>query len=333
MLPRSVRDEVTAPAVGELVGNDVNVLLVTADDGGRSKGVDGVLHATVGEAGRENEDVVLAPAVGEDNLLSGSHELVHVRLKLPLASSELLGARHDAAVAANLGGLDITGANGEQIRGDGHLLLKLVHLLGSWSRGVVADGAARGHGRQDRADLEGESRLDIRSVLAGEDGASADGLALGEDVRVLLVGGLSGREPLQRRALVRGLDLDGHVDNVALGSTFGDSNVQRRAEGIRVRLELPLGGGTGDADGVDLDVLCVEDNLLALLVGLALELQGDGALEALVVKVELEVDGRVLGAPSAVVGQRRGIALAGHRGGGCEFSAAQRGGDADGDVG
>lgn len=45
MLPAGVGHQVTAPAVGKLVSNDVDVLPVAADDGGGSKSVDGVLHA------------------------------------------------------------------------------------------------------------------------------------------------------------------------------------------------------------------------------------------------------------------------------------------------
>lgn len=33
--------------MGKLVGNDINILTVTADDGGSGKGVDGVLHAYI----------------------------------------------------------------------------------------------------------------------------------------------------------------------------------------------------------------------------------------------------------------------------------------------
>ena len=45
MLPAAARHQIPAPAVAELMGNDIDVLPVAADDGGRGKGVDGVLHA------------------------------------------------------------------------------------------------------------------------------------------------------------------------------------------------------------------------------------------------------------------------------------------------
>ena len=45
VLPAAAGDQVSTPAVSELVGNNINVLLVTTDDGRGSKGEDGVLHA------------------------------------------------------------------------------------------------------------------------------------------------------------------------------------------------------------------------------------------------------------------------------------------------
>lgn len=305
--------------MGQLVGNNVNVLLVTTDNGGGSKGVNGVLHATVREARRQDKDVVLAPSVREDNLLSSVHELVHVAGKLPLASSELIGAANNGAVGTNLGRLDITGSNGEEVRGNGHLLLELVDLFDSGSRGVVTDGAATGNGRQLGGEREGECRLDVGSILAREDGAGVDGLALGEHVRVLFVGGLGGSKPLESSALVSCLKLDRQVNQIALGGTVGDGDVERGTEWVGVRLELPLGLDAVDGGIDDLDESGVEDDLLALLVGLALQLQSDGALEALVVKVESKVDAGVLGAPSAVVGERGGISGSGHLDG-CETS-------------
>lgn len=45
MLPARVGNKITAPAVAKLVGNDINILSVTADDGGSCEGVDWVLHS------------------------------------------------------------------------------------------------------------------------------------------------------------------------------------------------------------------------------------------------------------------------------------------------
>lgn len=130
---------------------------------------------------------------------------------------------------------------------------------------------------------------------------------------MLLVRGLGGRQPLQRRALARRLQLNGQVDDVALGCAIRNLHMQRRAKGIRVRLQLPLGLCRVDVDRRHVDEARVEDDLLALLVGLALELQHHRALQALVLKVNAEASGGVLGAPSVIVGQRSGIPF-GHGG-------------------
>lgn len=52
VLPAAAGDQVSTPAVSELVGDNINVLLVTTDDGRGSKGEDGVLHAYGGLHGQ-----------------------------------------------------------------------------------------------------------------------------------------------------------------------------------------------------------------------------------------------------------------------------------------
>ena len=95
MLPRAVRHEVAAPAVSQLVGNDIDILAVLVDksgqrsdssispicrcerahlgdDTGGGKGEDGVLHATVGEAWRQDENIIFTPDIRVDNFLHQS---------------------------------------------------------------------------------------------------------------------------------------------------------------------------------------------------------------------------------------------------------------------
>lgn len=45
VLPACVGNQVSTPAVAQLVGNDIHILTVTTDDGRGSKRVNGVLHA------------------------------------------------------------------------------------------------------------------------------------------------------------------------------------------------------------------------------------------------------------------------------------------------
>lgn len=45
MLPAATSHKVSAPAVTELVGNDIDILTIAADDCRGSKSEDGVFHA------------------------------------------------------------------------------------------------------------------------------------------------------------------------------------------------------------------------------------------------------------------------------------------------
>ena len=69
----------------DLVRDDVGERLVPGEEGGRGEGEARVLHAAVGEAGREDEDVVDAPDVGAAKVLGG--------LQHGLRVLELLGGR------------------------------------------------------------------------------------------------------------------------------------------------------------------------------------------------------------------------------------------------
>lgn len=141
---------------------------------------------------------------------------------------------------------------------------------------------------------------------------------------MLLVGRLSRGEPLQSGAFCRRLQIYRNIDDVSLGSAAGDRNVKRSAKRVAVRFQLPLGLGRVDIDALDVDESGVENDLVAPLVGLAFELQRGGALEELAIKVQLEVDSGVLGAPSRVVGQSGGIAV-GHGGDCCESATEEAG--------
>lgn len=109
VLPRSSRDKVTAPAVRQLVSNDIDILTVLGDQSRSSEGVHGILHASVWEARWENENIVLAPDIREDDLVDGLNELVSSLLKLPLTVLELVGGGSDLADGTNRCLNNITG--------------------------------------------------------------------------------------------------------------------------------------------------------------------------------------------------------------------------------
>lgn len=343
VLPAAAGYEISAPAVGKLVGDDVYVLAVTADEGGCRKRVDGVLHAcdsisllillcvldkrlaqltSVREARGEHQHVVLAPLVREDQLLGDLDELLNVPLQLPLGVVELLGPGRDLAARSNLRGGDVSGGQGKQVRRDGHLLLKDVRrghvVLVQRLRGQDAAGDDGERGR----DVEGVGGLDVGCVLAGEQRAGVDGLALREHVRVLPVGRLRGREPLQRGAVLGGLHLDAQLHDVALLGALGHRDAQRGPEGLGGVLEPPLGLRAADGDGADVEVARIEHNLPALPRGARDDVIVDTALERLRVEVDGEVGRRVLGEPRGVIGERAGVPVGGHVGG-CRCECAE----------
>lgn len=235
---------------------------------------------------------------------------------------ELLGAGRDLAARTDLRGGNVSGRQGEQVRRDGHLLLKdirrgnvvLVQRLGG--QDAAGDDGERG------SDVEGVGRLDVGGVLAGEQRARVNGLALREHVRVLPVGRLRGCEPLQRGAVLGGLHLDAQLHDIALLGALGHRDAQRRAEGLRGLLERPLGLGAADGDGADVEVARVEHNLLALPRGARYDVIVDAALERLRVKVDAQVSRSVLGEPGGVIGERAGVPVGGHLDG-CGRECAQ----------
>lgn len=131
VLPRAVGHQIATPAVGQLVGNHIDILAVFGDNTGGSESEDGVLHATVGKARRQDQNIILAPDVRIDDFLhdvSTPHsssqgdlllidetyldridKVLGIVLKLPLALIQLIraGGNHTARANGCLG--DITG--------------------------------------------------------------------------------------------------------------------------------------------------------------------------------------------------------------------------------
>lgn len=110
MFPRGVGHQITTPTVSQLVCNDIDIFTVLRDDTGSRKGKNRVLHATIREAGRQNQNVILAPNIGghdflqfQVNILSTCHkggskyldgvnEGLRIGLQFPLALFQLVRA-------------------------------------------------------------------------------------------------------------------------------------------------------------------------------------------------------------------------------------------------
>lgn len=141
---------------------------------------------------------------------------------------------------------------------------------------------------------------------------------------MFLVGGLRRSQPLQRGALVGGLD--GYLRelestrNTQLQRTYIDFNrlmefdtlVETDLQGRSIRLQrseqFPFGRLAVDLDAVDIQMAGVQQDIAGIAVGDRLELVNDIAGEFLLVKENVEVGGDMGGQPVVVVGQRVGIA-------------------------
>mmetsp|Transcript_116423 Transcript_116423/g.336303 ORF Transcript_116423/g.336303 Transcript_116423/m.336303 type:complete len:372 (-) Transcript_116423:111-1226(-) len=212
VLPSLVRDQVPAPRVRDLVGDYMHLGAVLGQQRGGDEGQARVLHASIGEAGRQNEKIVDAPPVGPAQRLASSDELLGVG-KLPCALLDHLLLAPDATPRAHAAAREPTADDGHQVRRDRQRLVEAVRrpcLAAALRRlplGLRARvGAGRLHGGHQRRELRGAphhglvARLALTRILARHHGPRVDRLALREHVREALARGLRWRQPLQRRA-------------------------------------------------------------------------------------------------------------------------------------
>lgn len=291
------------------MGNDIDVLTITRDDGWGSEGEDWVLHTSVWERGRKDENIVLSPCVWEDQLLGDLDEVLGILLQLPLSTSKLFWSTGDARSWADLSRVDLTGGEGEEVRCHWHSLLELVKLGTSLGLEINAlltwNWNTRGDDWESGVNAEIVGRLGIWSVLAREQRSGVDGLTLGEHVWVLPLS-LGWREPLKGSALLGGGHLDSELDDRSLGGTLIKLDGQGRTiwlntlgqRPLRVVLQLAIG-----LNGDDIEEAGVEDNGLGLLLGLGLELKSDSSIKLLILKVDKEISNSMLRPPLVVVGQ------------------------------
>lgn len=135
MLPRGIGNQIAAPAVGEFVRNDIDILAVLiatsisaekrleyaqeylGDDTWSCKGEDGIFHSSVRETRRQNQNVVLAPDIGVDNfLVFTQHEKVRLKLLASHTSMVLMkfsvSASSSHLHSSSLSGLVVTTLRG-----------------------------------------------------------------------------------------------------------------------------------------------------------------------------------------------------------------------------
>lgn len=227
MLPVLSCDQVAHPAVSNLVGNDIDQGTVSSQERRGDKGQARVLHTTVGERGREDQEIIATPIVGGQEFLTSADERLSVN-KLPCGSLNDLGFSPDSRAGSNLATLEVSDSEGDQVRGHTGLL---VELVGGGTIGLLL--LSSGDGGHDCAegcvDVGAVGQLDRGAVLAGDHGAGVDGLALGKEVRVLLANSLAGFEPLAGSALLSGGVTDNDLGLVSLGKSLSQLDGQGRA--------------------------------------------------------------------------------------------------------
>ena len=74
VLPAGVADEIPRPGVRQLVRDHVDVLAVVGNYRWSGEGENGVFHTAVREGRGQNEDIVLLPGIGVDNVFGRAEE-------------------------------------------------------------------------------------------------------------------------------------------------------------------------------------------------------------------------------------------------------------------
>jgi hypothetical protein len=198
--PTAVGNEVSCPAMGDFVGDDVGERAVAGQERGRQESELRVLHSTIRECIGKNHTVILAPAVWDtSNLLTGLDVLLSVGGKFMHRSIQQLLLGPDERARANLSLLKCTSDDGDQISGDGKLLLVVVGQVAIFLEGgILTNGSTRASSDEGRRNRYSNSvwGLDGRGVLAGQQSTGQNSLALSVHVRVTLAVGLGGLEPL-----------------------------------------------------------------------------------------------------------------------------------------
>ncbi|KAH3664117.1 hypothetical protein OGAPHI_004831 [Ogataea philodendri] len=126
---RSVRDQVSGPAVGQLVGNDVHVLSVARDDGWGDKSAVWMLHSAKRHGLGQNEHVVVLPFIVKHEVLGSFDETLGIVFEFVLTSVQKLWLCPCSRTRSNWSTLEVSGSNGTQVGWNRHWLFELVKRL------------------------------------------------------------------------------------------------------------------------------------------------------------------------------------------------------------
>lgn len=235
---------------------------------GRAEGEARVLHAAVREGGRQAEQVVDAPRVRHAAQLLGCFQKglgVLAKFERHSRHHRRLGPRGRAR--ADGAALELAHRHGQQVGRDGARLRKAEGApraaVDGRGRAAVRPRGAHQRGRPARhAHGRLVAELGGGAVLAREQRARVDRLALREHVGVHLARRLLGRQPLHRRALrarlARDLQLKGAA---ARAQALGQLDAQRAAEHVRLLAQRVRRLGAVEPDRADRELLGVEHDL------------------------------------------------------------------------
>lgn len=257
----------------ELMRHDLSPCSIPFDDRGGEEHHPGVLHASIGEARWQHEQIEPLPFIRPKEALPNLDHLLHPR-ELPsrLVQHLVPSLRVHPRPRAEVPGPNPAGGEREEVGRHGLLHLELLNdAAGRAPQLVVAgpavvggqrvpsrDVARGGDGGELLGHVEEEREGDARGggVVAGEDGAGVDGLALRED-EGLPGGGLRRGQPLQRGGGGGGGEGEpegGGVGGQGEGERRAEDRVGRRGEGEGDGLRrVGIGGGGVDGEGTGVE--------------------------------------------------------------------------------
>ena len=285
---------------------------VAGDEGRRQEGERRILHAPVGEARRQHDHVVAAPAIGPvEPLRRLHHPLGVLKLRRRPLDHRRLGPH--PGPPPELPEFEVAGRDRDQIGRDrmGHAeAIGAPSLAGRLALGRQA--LARHHHLQGlrRGDPGLPGLADARAVLARDPAPVEDRLALAEQIGMALAGGLVRAQPLQRLGIGRA-----PVADFELPRSRPDADGQRLAPRLVAGAERMLKRrARAVGDRLDLQPLAVEHDLSRALGRLDVENRRPRHPFRLEVRVEVERDmghprhlrpGEAAGVARILAGQHR----------------------------
>ena len=284
----------------QLVRDQRHQRLVADDHGRGGEGQARVLHAAVGEARRQHQQVVAAPAVravhrfgGVDHLAGVGefgHRLVDHRRLRPYAAAVADRLEHQVA-----------GGDGEQVGRD--LLRHLEAVVAVARRRRIVVRAHQHHRVLRCGDVRAVGEADDRRVLQRHPRTRVDLLRLAEHERGLLALGHRRFQPLQAGGFGRGRVGDAHLGRM-LGRFDGQLAAEDRILAGQFELQfVPLAFGIEALGLLDAEVAGVQQQLAGVLVQ-PFQAVGRGAAQRLVGEVHRQVQREVGGADLVRLGIR-----------------------------